>query len=144
MFDDRTFRRVITVLGWAAMAFLVFPVLLTILVSFNGSQFIEFPPKSFSVDWYANIAKINKIGEATLLSLLIASLTGILTVAMAMPAAPTSAADWRRWPPTASATCRSAPARSRSSSPFRSSTRTPRSTRRGWSTPARRPTRTNC
>ena len=69
------------------MAVLVFPVILTILVSFNGSQFIEFPPKSFSMDWYVNIAKINKIGEATLLSLLVASLTGILTVLMAIPAA---------------------------------------------------------
>ena len=61
MFEDRIFRRVIAILGWTAMAFLVFPVLLTILVSFNGSQFIEFPPKSFTLDWYANIAKIHKI-----------------------------------------------------------------------------------
>ncbi len=69
------------------MLFLVFPVVLTVVVSFSGSQFIEFPPKSLSVDWYTNIAKINKIGEATLLSLLIAALTGLLTVAMAIPAA---------------------------------------------------------
>lgn len=87
MFEDRLFRRTVAWLGWGAMLFLVFPVVLTIVVSFSGSQFIEFPPKSFSVDWYANIAKINKIGEATLLSLLIAALTGLLTVAMAVPAA---------------------------------------------------------
>lgn len=87
MFEDRTFRRLIGILGWTAMAFLVFPVVLTIMVSFSGSQFIEFPPKSFSLEWYANIAKINKIGEATLLSLLIAAITGLLTVAMAIPAA---------------------------------------------------------
>lgn len=87
MFEDRTFRRLIAILGWTAMAFLVFPVILTVVVSFSGSQFIEFPPKSFSLEWYANIAKINKIGEATLLSLLIAALTGVLTVAMAIPAA---------------------------------------------------------
>jgi putative spermidine/putrescine transport system permease protein len=87
MFEDRTFRRIISALGWIAMAFLIFPVLLTIVVSFNGSQFIEFPPKSFSFDWYANIAQIHKIGEATLLSLLVAALTGILSVTMAIPAA---------------------------------------------------------
>jgi len=87
MFEDRAFRRLIAILGWTAMAFLVFPVVLTVVVSFSGSQFIEFPPKSFSLEWYANIAKINKIGEATLLSLLIAALTGVLTVAMAIPAA---------------------------------------------------------
>lgn len=87
MFDDRTFRRVVSVLGWVAVAFLVFPVLLTILVSFNAGQFIEFPPKGFSLDWYANISKIHKIGEATLISLLIAALTGLLSVALAVPAA---------------------------------------------------------
>ncbi|MCY3831161.1 MAG: ABC transporter permease [Rhodospirillaceae bacterium] len=87
MFEDRGFQRVVATMGWTAMAVLVFPVILTIVVSFSGSQFIEFPPKSFSMDWYANIAKINKIGEATLLSLLVASLTGIFTVAMAIPAA---------------------------------------------------------
>ena len=87
MFDDRTFRRVVTALGWAAMAFLVFPVILTILVSFNASQFIEFPPKGFSFAWYSNISTIHKIGEATLISLLIAALTGLLTVVLAVPAA---------------------------------------------------------
>lgn len=87
MFDDRLFRRIVAILAWTAIAFLVFPVILTIVVSFNGSQFIEFPPKSFSLAWYGNIAKIHKIGESTLLSLLIASLAGILTLAMAIPAA---------------------------------------------------------
>ena len=87
MFDDRTFRRVISTMGWLAVAFLVFPVLLTILVSFNAGQFIEFPPKGFSLDWYSNISQIHKIGEATLISLLIAALTGLLSVALAVPAA---------------------------------------------------------
>lgn len=87
MFEDRIFRRIVTILGWMAIVFLVFPVVLTIVVSFGNSQFIEFPPKALSLDWYANIAKINKIGEATLLSLLIAAITGVLTVAMAIPAA---------------------------------------------------------
>ena len=39
MFEDRAFRLSVQVLGWAVIAFLVFPVLLTILVSFNGSFF---------------------------------------------------------------------------------------------------------
>ena len=87
MFDDPVFRRIVTIMGWVAMAFLVFPVVLTITVSFNGSIFIEFPPKSFSLAWYTNIAEIHKIGEATLISLWIAVLTGVLTVAMSIPAA---------------------------------------------------------
>ncbi len=87
MFDDPLFRRAVKLLGWLAIFFLVFPVMLTIVVSFSGSIFIEFPPKSFSLQWYGNIGKINKIGEATLISLGIATATGILTTLMAVPAA---------------------------------------------------------
>ncbi len=84
MSDDKGFNRIISVLGWSAMAFLVFPVALTVLVSFNGSFFIEVPPSSYSLDWYKNIAKINKIGEATLISLGIATVAGSLVVIMAL------------------------------------------------------------
>ena len=54
--DVPAYRAAVSVLGWVGMAFLVFPVLLTIVVSFGGSVFIEFPPQSFSLKWYGNIA----------------------------------------------------------------------------------------
>lgn len=84
MFEDRAFRLSVQVLGWTVMAFLVFPVLLTILVSFNGSFFIEVPPKSYSLDWYRNIATIHKIGEATLISLAIALLAAALVTLLGL------------------------------------------------------------
>lgn len=84
MSEDRNFRLLIAVLGWASMAFLVFPVALTVLVSFNGSYFIEVPPTSYSLEWYKNIAKINKIGEATLISFGVAIVAGTLVVIMAL------------------------------------------------------------
>lgn len=84
MYKEKTFRQVIAVLGWTAMAFLVFPVALTVLVSFNGSYFIEVPPSSYSLEWYKNILKINKIGEATLISLGIATVAATLVVVMAL------------------------------------------------------------
>ena len=84
MSEERDFRLVVNVLGWAAMAFLVFPVIVTLLVSFNGSFFIEFPPSSYSLDWYRNIADINKIGEATLISLMIATIAATLVTVMAL------------------------------------------------------------
>lgn len=81
MFKDKSFRLFINVAGWTALLFLVFPVLLTVVVSFNGSQFIEFPPKSLSLEWYANIASIHRIGTATLISIGIGLLAaGIATV----------------------------------------------------------------
>ena len=68
------------VAGWAAMIFLVFPVILTVVVSFNGSFFIEFPPKSLSLEWYGNIAAIHRIGQATLISFGVALLSACSVV----------------------------------------------------------------
>lgn len=69
---SRSFNLATSALAWAALAFLVFPVIFTAIVSFNASFFIEFPPKAFSTSWYANIAKIHRIFDATVISALIA------------------------------------------------------------------------
>ena len=82
--DDPAYRATVSVLGWAGMAFLVFPVLLTIVVSFGGSVFIEFPPQSFSLKWYGNIAQVQQIGRAVLTSLAIALIEAALATAMAI------------------------------------------------------------
>ena len=87
MSDDRAFRWAIYGTAWAALAFLVFPVMLTVIVSFNGSFFIEFPPKSFSTEWYANIATIHKIGEATLISFGVAVLAALIATLFGIGAA---------------------------------------------------------
>jgi len=87
MFDDRSFKLAVNAIGWGAVFFLVFPVLLTVLVSFNASFFIEVPPKAYSLEWYRNIANINRIGEATLISLSIALVAGTLVTALGLGAA---------------------------------------------------------
>ena len=87
MFEDKSFRVVVNIAGWLAMVFLVFPVILTVVVSFNGSQFIEFPPTSFSLDWYANISSIHRIGSATLISLGIGLMAAGLATVFAIGAA---------------------------------------------------------
>lgn len=84
MFSERLYNFCIYGLGCAAIVFLVFPVFLTALVSFNGSFFIEIPPSSYSLEWYWNIANIHKIAEATLISLMIALLAGGLVTALAI------------------------------------------------------------
>lgn len=85
--DDPAFRTAVSALGWGGMAFLVFPVMLTVVVSVGGSVFIEFPPKSFSFRWYGNIAEVQQIGRAVLTSLGIALATAALATSMAIPAA---------------------------------------------------------
>ncbi|MGE0735508.1 MAG: ABC transporter permease [Alphaproteobacteria bacterium] len=87
MFEARSYRRTIGAVGWTAFSFLVIPVLFTAIVSFGGTQFIEFPPTSFSLRWFENIAKINQIASATLISLGIAAATAALATVLGIGAA---------------------------------------------------------
>jgi len=87
MSEGRAYRLAVACLGWGAVAFLVFPVALTVLVSFNHSFFIEVPPASYSLKWYRNIANIHEIAIATLTSLAIATLGATLVTLLAIGAA---------------------------------------------------------
>jgi putative spermidine/putrescine transport system permease protein len=87
MFEDRQFRIGVDVLGWLGVGFLLLPVAVTILVSFNASPFIEVPPSSYSLAWYVNVASINKIVTATLTSLTVALVAGALATLLGLFAA---------------------------------------------------------
>lgn len=87
MSEGRTYRLAVALLGWGAVAFLVFPVALTVLVSLNASFFIQVPPAAYSLDWYGNIANIHEIAAATLTSLGIATLGATLVTLLAIGAA---------------------------------------------------------
>jgi len=73
--------------AWIGIAFLVFPVLVTALASFNEGYFIEMPPKALSLRWYGAIADIHRIGEAVLWSLPIAFVAALLATAFGLGAA---------------------------------------------------------
>jgi putative spermidine/putrescine transport system permease protein len=85
--SDGVFRRLLAACAWAGIAFLVFPVLLTGLASFNDGFFIELPPKAYSFRWYAAIADIHRIGEAVLWSALIGLVAASVATALALGAA---------------------------------------------------------
>ncbi len=85
--EGLSYRLAVQLLGWGGMVFLVFPVLVTALVSFNASFFIEVPPRAFSLDWYRNIAAIHQIVPATLTSLLVATIAATLVTVLAIGAA---------------------------------------------------------
>ena len=81
------FRRLVALLAILGLAFLVFPVIFTGVVAFGGSIFIEFPPQSFSLRWFENIGRINRIWDATLTSQYIGLLTACIATAMGAGAA---------------------------------------------------------
>jgi len=82
--------------------YLVFPLLVTIPISFNSIQRIEFPPTGYSTRWYANFLGIGEENRnsrwlsATWLSVRIALATSVLsTVLGGLAAIPVARAQFR-------------------------------------------------
>jgi len=68
-------------LGALVMAFLVLPTIIVIPMSFSASQYLEFPPREWSLRWYANYVSSPSWMQATATSLK----AGLLTTLVATP-----------------------------------------------------------
>ena len=75
------------ILAAVVMAFLVLPTIIVIPMSFSGSQYLEFPPRHWSLRWYANYLDSNSWMQATATSLEAASLTVLLATPLGTAAA---------------------------------------------------------
>ncbi len=88
---DRPRRRVARGALWACVllliGFLVLPALIVVPVSFTAGQFVNFPPEGFSLRWYEAYLGTPAWIEATLRSFIVAGLTGVLAMALGVPAA---------------------------------------------------------
>jgi putative spermidine/putrescine transport system permease protein len=69
------------VLAVVIMAFLVLPTIIVIPMSFSASQYLEFPPREWSLRWYANYVNSPSWMQATATSLK----AGFLTTLLATP-----------------------------------------------------------
>jgi ABC-type spermidine/putrescine transport system permease subunit II len=69
------------------LVFLCAPILIVVVVSFNASEFIEFPPRAWSLRWYQNYFRARQWVEPTLLSLRIAFVTMVLSTVLGTAAA---------------------------------------------------------
>jgi putative spermidine/putrescine transport system permease protein len=88
---DRPPRAGARILLWATallvIAYLCLPSFFVIPVSFTGGRFIEFPPEGFSLRWYETYLGSPAWVNATIRSLLVAFLTGLLATALGTAAA---------------------------------------------------------
>jgi putative spermidine/putrescine transport system permease protein len=66
------------VLAGAVLAFLLIPTLIVIPMSFSASQYLEFPPKKWSLRWYEHYFSSATWMDATATSLKAAALTSLL------------------------------------------------------------------
>ncbi|RWR09561.1 ABC transporter permease [Paenirhodobacter populi] len=79
--DNRLGRFLLWLLAALVLTFLVLPTLVVIPLSFSGSNFLEFPPRSLSLRWYENF-----FGSGAWMAALRTSiLLGVLTPMLAVP-----------------------------------------------------------
>ena len=69
------------------MVFLVIPTLLVIPMSFSASQYLEFPPREWSLRWYVSYFNSTSWMDATATSLKAGLLTALLSTPLATMAA---------------------------------------------------------
>jgi len=88
--------RLAGILTAVILFFAVLPILTMIVMSFSGASNLDFPPASYSLQWYRaawhtlvspDASDVLSLGQALLTSLWVASLTMVLAIAVAVPAA---------------------------------------------------------
>jgi len=77
-------RLFVTVL---VVAFIAFPPIFIVPISFSRSEFMDWPPKGFTLDWYASYFVSGQWVSGTVRSLIVGVLTGLLATVIAAPAA---------------------------------------------------------
>ncbi|WP_138933808.1 ABC transporter permease [Roseovarius arcticus] len=77
----------LTLYSWLIILYLVFPLAVLIAASFTASDFLAFPPKGFSLKWYARLAGNEGFIEAAWISIKLATIATLLALALGVPAA---------------------------------------------------------
>lgn len=80
-------RRLLWAYCALALFFLCAPIAIVVIVSFNASEFIQFPPRGWSLRWYENYFLSRQWVEPTLLSLRVAVVTMALSTVLGTAAA---------------------------------------------------------
>jgi len=70
-----------------AVAFLLLPIAVVILISFSASRFLEFPPPAYSMRWYESAINDSSWREALLLSVEVATVVAFLATVLGSLAA---------------------------------------------------------
>jgi putative spermidine/putrescine transport system permease protein len=67
--------------------FLMLPIAIVVIASFNSGKYLKFPPEGFSLRWYANFFGSQPFMDATLLSFVLAVVAAAVATVIAVPAA---------------------------------------------------------
>jgi len=75
------------VIAGLALAFLAIPTLIVVPMSFSGAQYLEFPPREWSLRWYGNYFASSSWMQATATSFKAAALTALVATPLGTLAA---------------------------------------------------------
>lgn len=96
--NDLAYRSVVAVLATVSIVLLVAPTLVVVLMSFTGDFTLRFPPRSWSVRWYAELfTNSPQIVTAAWVSLKVAVIATAVSVALGTLAAVAIAGRRDRW-----------------------------------------------
>jgi putative spermidine/putrescine transport system permease protein len=76
--DKTIWDRLFLVVVGAIYVFLMFPIVLVMLLSFNSGEFLAFPLEGFSLRWFESLFSNKRFLEATLYSLRIAAISTVV------------------------------------------------------------------
>jgi len=77
----------VAALAWLGYAFLLLPSLIIVPISFGGGQELQFPPESFSLELFRRFFADAAWWQAAVKSLVVASATTVISLAVALPGA---------------------------------------------------------
>ncbi len=69
------------------LAYLLFPVLVVLLISFSSATYLRFPPPGLSLRWYAKLLESDEWIDAFWLTMQVGGLTTVFTTLLGVPAA---------------------------------------------------------
>ncbi|MBM3538567.1 MAG: ABC transporter permease [Alphaproteobacteria bacterium] len=74
-------------LAMATLVFLLAPIVIVVLASFNDNQVLSFPVDRFSLRWYRAVWEDFELLESVRVSLIVAAIATVLALALGIPAA---------------------------------------------------------
>jgi len=78
------------------LVFLIVPVLIIIPMSFSASRYLDFPPQSFSMQWYERLFGVGDWFPALMVSLKLATLTALIAAPLGVAVSyAIQRAEWR-------------------------------------------------
>lgn len=79
--------RTLNIIGIAAFAFMLIPVVIVVWVSFTSSRFVAIPPEEYSLRWYKELASMTSLTDGLWYSMWLALLVSIFSVLLGLMAA---------------------------------------------------------